>query len=902
MEEVIMSTSTSFEEKCEYINGVGHCTTIVGSRHGGPQLDTPTAAPASTTPLPSSTTSTPASTLSSPSHEPASSSSTPHLPSSTPASTGSTAAAPSNSPGTDSSPATAANGTTPYPPVTPSQGTTTSATSVSDSTTVIPNTSTSNTTTSAADSLAATASNPSASGSTFSVPFTPPSASSTHRLSPGAIAAIAISVGGALLVLILGLLWYTARRRRRAPTLVVSSTSLGSHTTANLSETTLTSPAQRTLLPVEHESENEKLECSPRNSFTGSDRSVDWVDPPIDFSKASTPEGRVELSPRVCDVMRIVGLMCIVNHGLTHAQTDRIFDIGDVMFTQVPEAERTHHASKLAEEGSKIVYKPHPGYTLDNGARDKHEQHFGTGLLDHRTVYCGQKHLRALEPFLPELRAFSEFNHYDVLHNIIRYQKDIDAFVNVIKGALQPVSVPPSDTYISTLGGDGWTPSLTDVLITEGRNPHQDPRVNLKATAVTRTVGGMATHWTCACPMPHAEERVNNPIPRSELDSLLEKAKGLLNVHSDQYNDSIRNQVVRAELQKRFPGRGITDLPLGVERRKDNKRYVTWTGADTVLKDTVKDPRFKLLTETRVTRLVLNDLGGDHAVCALVRDLRNDRDAIVVAKAYVVACGAVGTPQVLYNSGIRPLSLGRHLCEQSIAFCQIILNRSTVEYISAAPQFAEKVEKHKKKYPNDPLPLPFDDAEPQVMIPYSEDFPGHVQVHRDAFSYGDVGPKADPRLVVDLRFFGKQEVKEENSVSFGPAQAPLNWVPGVTDIYGMPQATFNVQRSRADLERDQRMMQDMVTVANSLGSFLPGSEPQFMEPGLALHITGTTRIGNDPKTSVADPSSKVHGLKNVWVGGNGCIPDSMACNPTRTSVAIAIKGAASVIEYLHSLN
>lgn len=43
---------------------------------------------------------------------------------------------------------------------------------------------------------------------------------------------------------------------------------------------------------------------------------------------------------------------------LTADKTDRIFDIGDVVFTQVPEAERMQHASKLAEEGSKIGYKP----------------------------------------------------------------------------------------------------------------------------------------------------------------------------------------------------------------------------------------------------------------------------------------------------------------------------------------------------------------------------------------------------------------------------------------------------------------------------------------------------------------------------------------------------------------
>jgi pyranose oxidase len=70
--------------------------------------------------------------------------------------------------------------------------------------------------------------------------------------------------------------------------------------------------------------------------------------------------------------------------------------------------------------------------------------------------------------------------------------------VNVIKGALQKVSVPPSETYIATLGGDGWTPGLKP-LVFHGSNPNQVPMFNLKDFAVTRTVGGMATHWTCAC-------------------------------------------------------------------------------------------------------------------------------------------------------------------------------------------------------------------------------------------------------------------------------------------------------------------------------------------------------------------------------------------------------------------
>ncbi|KAG6382091.1 hypothetical protein JVT61DRAFT_731 [Boletus reticuloceps] len=163
-----------------------------------------------------------------------------------------------------------------------------------------------------------------------------------------------------------------------------------------------------------------------------------------------------------------------------------------------------------------------------------------------------------------------------------------------------------------------------------------------------------------------------------------------------------------------------------------------------------------------------------------------------------------------------------------------------------------------------------------------------TQSDSDAFNYGEVGPRADSRVVVDLRWFGGQETKKDNYVTFG----------GTTDIYGMPQATFNVKRSEKDDENDQKMMGDMTQVANVLGSYIPGSYPQFMEPGLVLHITGTVRIGKSDQTSVADPESRVHGFKNLWVGGNGCIPDSTACNPTSTSVAIAIKGARAVLRQL----
>ena len=45
-----------------------------------------------------------------------------------------------------------------------------------------------------------------------------------------------------------------------------------------------------------------------------------------------------------------------------------MFDIGDVVFSQVPEEEKIQYSSKLKEEGTRIGYKPRelfvgpPGY------------------------------------------------------------------------------------------------------------------------------------------------------------------------------------------------------------------------------------------------------------------------------------------------------------------------------------------------------------------------------------------------------------------------------------------------------------------------------------------------------------------------------------------------------------
>lgn len=113
-----------------------------------------------------------------------------------------------------------------------------------------------------------------------------------------------------------------------------------------------------------------------------------------------------------------------------------------------------------------------------------------------------------------------------------------------------------------------------------------------------------------------------------------------------------------------------------------------------------------------------------------------------------------------------------------MTFCQIVLKKKHVERVRNSPediaggnqQIVDAVESHIYNHPDDPLPFPFDDLDPNVYTPFSEKYPWHTQIHRDAFGYGEVPADIDQRLIVDLRFFGYIDPNEFNRVTFSPTR------------------------------------------------------------------------------------------------------------------------------------
>ncbi|KAK4127758.1 GMC oxidoreductase [Parathielavia appendiculata] len=472
--------------------------------------------------------------------------------------------------------------------------------------------------------------------------------------------------------------------------------------------------------------------------------------------------------------------------------------------------------------------------------------------------------------------------------NAACFQKDIDSF-----GSLQPTSVPTDESVV---------PTLPPVYPTSERLPILDDN-----------------KW----------------------DMLYDDAEKLIGPYTDLLQGSIR-QRKRGNKNERQPA--AFPLFLAAKLRNLNSEYITWSSSYRVLEPILAEAKYR--GRIKVEEVVES---------VTIRQSSDDKEDEVRARMYIVCGGSILTPQLLFNSGFRTeetntqirtytetglsyvrsqLAIFRTLIEtETLPFlrlptlisptnnvlCEVVLDRRWIKAVygpnspdkggsNPYPGWDEKNQRRsdlrEKKWndkiiehlktqegrePQDKLPFPFNDLDPQATLPVTDKRPWHTEIHRDAFSYGAVPPSIDKRTIIDLRFFGPVEPTYGNRVTF---------TKKIKDSYGMPQPTFHNTRTETDRDLTHRMLKHMEELSGVLGGSLSGSEPQSMENGLALHISGTTRAGSSKRDSCCNRFSQIHGVDNLFVGGLNVIPGKNASNPILTDMRFAIKAAGRISDRL----
>jgi pyranose oxidase len=399
----------------------------------------------------------------------------------------------------------------------------------------------------------------------------------------------------------------------------------------------------------------------------------------------------------------------------------------------------------------------------------------------------------------------------------------------------------------------------------------QQPGENgIPSLAMSSNVGGMGAHWTAACPRPGDSEVIGFI---DNLDELLDEAERLLGVSAHAFDGAPFADDVRARLgtvfdDSRPSGRKVQSMPLAVQTHEDGR--VTWSGSDVVYGEpTRSNPRHVLFPQAQV-RMLQVEAGRVSGV--VVRDLQDGTEHHVAAGHVVVAADAVRTPQLLWASDIRPRALGRYLNDQS----QVIFAARLRNVVAADPAEGNVSGKPRIARQSGVSWVPFTDAEPfhgQVMQLDASPVP---------LAADDV---VEPGSIVGLGWFCAKDLQETDRLEFDDE---------TTDAYGMPGIRVHYTLTEKDLAALEQARQTVRKAAEALGEPLD-ADPITLPAGASLHYQGTVRMGTtDDGTSVCDPLSRVWGVDGLRVAGNGVIPTSTACNPTLTSVALAVAGARDI--------
>jgi choline dehydrogenase-like flavoprotein len=375
-------------------------------------------------------------------------------------------------------------------------------------------------------------------------------------------------------------------------------------------------------------------------------------------------------------------------------------------------------------------------------------------------------------------------------------------------------------------------------------------------------------HWTCATPRPEGSERIPF-IDESEWEELISSAESLLHVTGSAFGDAPQAQAILERVRQEFAPDGlrVRPLPVAADVRADGT--LRWGGTDVLLGPLAEGAlaqRFELRAETLAVRLVR---AGDRVVGAVLRDLRTGAEEEVRADGVVVAADAFHTPQLLWASGIRPEALGRYLTEHPLLFGIVAVR----DGVLPPPVRDDR--------------LATDPIRGVVSVVFrDDDHPFHAQLMYSPVcpvALPDNSPYRDNPAGYAMVGYGLRKFpRPEDQVTFDEATPDENGLPGVVIAYDL------TDRERGELELARKFQ---ARAAGVLGDFVE-NQPRLMPSGTSLHFMGTFRIGPaDDGTSVCDSHSRVWGVPGLVLAGNGLIPTANACNPTLTSVALAIRGA-----------
>jgi choline dehydrogenase-like flavoprotein len=141
-------------------------------------------------------------------------------------------------------------------------------------------------------------------------------------------------------------------------------------------------------------------------------------------------------------------------------------------------------------------------------------------------------------------------------------------------------------------------------------------------------------------------------------------------------------------------------------------------------------------------------------------------------------------------------------------------------------------------------------------------------------------PASGERSYFTASSFAEMLPQPENQVTLDPERR---------DAWGIPVLRIDCTHRNGELRRARAQIAALRELAELAGVTLTTDNEAPALPGLAIHESGTARMGSDPASSVLDPHSQCWEAQGLYVTDGACFPSQGSQNPTLTILALTAR-------------
>ncbi|MBK8517638.1 MAG: GMC family oxidoreductase [Saprospiraceae bacterium] len=350
--------------------------------------------------------------------------------------------------------------------------------------------------------------------------------------------------------------------------------------------------------------------------------------------------------------------------------------------------------------------------------------------------------------------------------------------------------------------------------------------------------------------------------------------------------------------------------------------YADFSSGTCLVKPAMQKGKVELYTDAMVREVLTDEKG--MATGVLYIDKKDMKEYKIGAKVVVLAASACETARIMLNSKSKLHPNG--LSNSSGVLGRYLHDSTGTDRMGFMPELVDRT-----RYNEDGVgglhvysPWWLDNKKLNFPRGYHIEYWGGMGMPSYGFGFGmdtmrkyitdEVGNPSPnggygPALKNDIRrMYGSMIGMSGRGESIPQYDNYCDIDPETVDKFGIPVLRFHYNWTKHEVNQAKHMHETFEEILTGMGAVLLGKKPDettqngLAAPGRIIHEVGTSRMGDDPKTSVLNKYAQAYECKNLFVTDAGSFVSQADKNPTWTILALSWRTSEYIIDQLKKQN